>query len=437
MACSLNNRLLIPKNNKQMNRFSLFVLMLAALFWAGCQNDDDDNGCASYEVEWQTPVLIGNINWVFLADESGKILQQARAGSQESYTLSLTGCDRPASLTFLSARTETVNDESSLRDEIVIELTTVLRPPSGLRWDTLAQQPTTDWAIAVANVSSLEDLRWPAENSDVFQGDIFLDPAADLLSFNIQVPEGQPVFLSIRANNETTPRGIWVPSTELGQLSFDYNELLPLTEQGPVGLPNLALWRYFIYGEGPSGQSLVDFPVQPDFVTGEFRPSLPSEGPEGLRMRMEEAREFRSYPYLVHVYDESGLPSLPASFDLLESLSSTDRSGDTLRVSVLDPAPTVYKLELVDYRGIGPWLRWTIYGSPEDMASFVLPDWTEGLENIRQSTLAPGRQTLALLTIKQYGSGAAYEQFVEALFRKDTDWEARQRLVQRTNASQY
>lgn len=419
-----------------MNRFSLFVLMLAALFWTGCQNDDDDNGnCPPYELEWHTPSLQSGENWLFLSDESGTLLSETTVEGQDVYRLSLNDCRETVNVNFLATRMDSVKDGGVLRTETFLELTTILDAPSGLVWDTLAQPPKVKWDIAIANVSSLESLLWPAESKEIFGGDIFLDPAANLLSFSIQVPEGWPAYLTIQANGDAQPRGVWIASAEEGQLTFDYNQLMPLVEQGPVALPNGSNWRFAVHGEGPSGEAMLDYASLPDFVSGAFNAQLPASGPEALRLQAWENRNFQDFAYSVHLSDQAGLANLPAAIQLPASGFSLERAADSLRVRAMSAGPTVYVLELTDYRGPGPWLRWTIYGSPSSMENFVLPNWPMPLEGTRSSLLANGRQTVAVLTAKQYASGATYSQFIEALAAKDTLWESRQGLLQRSNVS--
>lgn len=413
-----------------MNRFSLFFILAAAL-WSGCNKDDDDTqGCTPPEYTWNTPAFEGQGHWFWATDATGEVVSQVEVEGQGSFLLRPEACIEQPSLNLLQI-TSTIAPDSTTRT--VFDLTTLLNAPSGLVWDTLPVKVPATWEIAVEGVTSLEELLWPAERKAVFSGDIFIDPAADLLSFALQVPEGAPAYATVRANEEEAPRYIWVEAAEPGAFSFIYNNLARPEPAAPIGLPNAGNWRYRVFGQGPSGEAILDYSSMPDLVSGSFSPALPASLPNGFRLLAQEENTFEGLPYSANRYNKV-IGTLPGSIPAYGSPSSLERAADTLRIAATGDAPDVYVLQIIDYRGEGPWLRWTIYGTPQDFDELVLPQWPEVFANNRSDLLSSGRQTVALLSARSYDTRPPYGQILEALAGQQANWEAEQGLLERTQA---
>ncbi|MEQ8703036.1 MAG: hypothetical protein RIC19_03905 [Phaeodactylibacter sp.] len=412
-----------------MNRLSL-LLILAIGLWSGCNKDDDDQDCTLPVYTWNTPTFESQGNWFWLTDAGGEIRARTMAESQSSVLLQPESCTEQPNLNFLQITSTAAADNTA---RTVFNLTTLLNAPDGLVWDTLPAPAPVEWEVAVNGVSSLETLLWPAESKEIFGGDIFIDPAADLLSFALQVPEGAPAYATIQANGEGTPRYLWAASANDDAFTFEYNTLPIPVEAGPISLPNTRSWRYRVFGQGPDGEAVLDYSSMPDLVSGSFAPLVPASLPGGFRLLAQEENTFEGLPFSANRYNKI-VGALPGSIPATGAQFNLERAADTLRVSTTGDAPAVYVLQITDYRGEGPWLRWTIYGTPEMFENLVLPQWPEVFANNRSALLGSGRQTLALLSARFYDTRPAYGQIIEAQAQQLPHWEAEQGLLERTRA---
>jgi hypothetical protein len=318
----------------------------------------------------------------------------------------------------------------------VFNLTTVLNAPDGLSWDTLPAPRPEQWEVAVSGVSSLDELLWPAQSKELFTGDIFIDPAADLLSFALQVPEAAPAYATLQANGEAMPRYLWAPAAGPEAFSFDYDALPAPVQAGPIGLPNAGNWRYRVFGLAPNGEAVLDYSSTPDLVSGSFAPLLPASLPDGFRLLAREENTFEGLPFAANRYNKV-VSTLPGSIAASNAIFSMERAGDTLSVSTTGDTPDLYVLRIIDYRGAGPWLNWTIYGTAQDFDRLVLPQWPEVFEANRSALLGNDRQTVALLSARSYDSRPTYGQVLEAIAQQQTHWEAEQGMLERTRAFQF
>lgn len=424
-----------PKSDL-MNRI-LYLFFLIVLL-AACKDEGADENCAPWDIEWQSRAFPGDA-YLWLSGEDGEWQASLKLTPQLNEALATEQCEGPVHLSYLEVRPEVVKEGSNTRTETVYELTTWLDVPTGFSRDTAARAPLREWPVAIGNVSSLQSLIWPEDNLQAFSGNIFLDPAAELLSFAIQVPDTLPAYAFLQANGEALPRYFWVGKAQDSAFVLDYEALPQLMYEAPVQLPNTANWFYEIYGEGENGQALIDFASMPDLVSGSFAPRVPVAGISGFRLKARQVGDYQGWPYAPNAYDRSG-SRIPESVPALPSAPGMARNGDTLQVGLFNgsfEALTAYEVQLVDFRGEGPWLRWTIIGSVEGMARLVLPQWPEALSAARAQLLAPGRQTIALIGAKAYESQPAYQALLEAWMQGDEGWESRQGLTQRTAAQDF
>lgn len=412
-----------------MNRFLLF-LILAVAFWSGCNKDDDSQNCTPPSYSWNTPSFEGQGNWFWAADPQGTVLTSQEVESQGRFMLQTETCTERPSLNFLQFSSTTAADNTN---RTVFNLITMLNAPSGLTRDTLPVAAPVNWEVAVSGVNSLEALLWPAESKEVFNDDIFIDPAADLLSFALQIPEGAPAYATVQANEEATARYLWVEEAAANAFSFEYSNLPSPELVPPVSLPNDGNWRYRVFGQAPFGEAVLDYSSMPDLVSETFSPLLPASLPNGLRLLVQEENTFAGLPYSANRYNKI-VGALPGNVLASDAQFNLGRTVDTLRVSTTGEAPEVYVLQIVDYQGEGPWLRWTIYGTAQDFEFLVLPQWPEVFANNRSVLLGNGRQTVALLSARSYETRPAYAQILEALARPQMNWEAEQGLLERTRA---
>lgn len=412
-----------------MNRYSL-LLILAIGLWSGCNKDDDDQNCTPPAYTWNTPTFEGQGNWLWVTDTSGAIVSRTEAQSQSSVLLQADQCVENPGLNMLHITSATAPDNTA---RTVFNLTTLLRAPDGLIWDTLAAAGPVEWEVAVNSVSELEELLWPAQSKEIFNGDIFIDPAADLLSFALQVPAEAPAYATVQANGEMSPRYLWAPAAEEGAFFFDYNTMPTPVQYGDIGLPNTGNWRYRVFGLAPGGEAVLDYSSMPDLVTGSFNPTIPGSLPGGFRLLAEEENNYEGLPFAANRYNKIA-GTLPGSIPALEVQFNLERASDTLRVSTTGEAPNLYALRIIDYRGAGPWLNWTVYGTAQDFERLVLPQWPEVLAANRSAMLGNGRQTVALLSARSYDTRPTYEQILEAFAGQSVHWEAQQGMLERTRA---
>lgn len=412
-----------------MNRYSL-LLILAIGLWSGCNKDDDEQDCTPPEYTWNTPTFESQGSWLWVTDTSGAVTARTEAESQSSMLLMTEECADHLNLNLLEISSTTAPDNT---DRTVFNLTTILNAPDGLIWDTLPAPRPEQWEVAVGGVSSLDELLWPALSKELFPGDIFIDPAADLLSFALQVPEGAPAYATLQANGEATPRYLWAPAAGPDAFSFDYDALPAPVQAGAIGLPNAGNWRYRVFGLAANGEAVLDYSSMPDLVSGSFNPLLPASLPDGFRLLVQEENTFEGLPFSTNRYNKA-VSTLPGNIPASSATFSMERAGDTLAVSTTGDAPGLYVLRIIDYRGAGPWLNWTLYGTAQDFERLVLPQWPEVFAANRSALLGNGRQTVALLSARSYDSRPAYGQVLEAIARQQTNWEAEQGMLERTRA---
>ncbi len=412
-----------------MNRFSLFLILAVGL-WTGCNKDDNEQDCTPPEYTWNTPTFESEGNWIWITDESGEVIARTEAESQSRVLLTAEQCIERPGLNLLQITSTTAPDNMA---RTVFNLTTLLRAPTGLIWDTLPVPEAREWEVAVSGISELDEVLWPAQSKELFTGDIFLDPAADLLSFALQLPDTFPAYATILANGESTPRYLWTPSAETGAFTFDYPTLPTPVQPGPIGLPNAGNWRYRVFGLAPNGEAVLDYSSMPALVNGSFNPLLPASLPDGFRLLVQEENTFEGLPFAANRYNKV-VSTLPGNIPISGSAFSMERTGDTLSVSTTGDTSDLYVLRIIDYRGAGPWLNWTIYGTAQDFERLILPQWPEVFAANRSALLGNGRQTVALLSARSYDSRPAYGQVLEAITQQQTHWEAEQGMLERTRA---
>lgn len=412
-------------------RVILIAALCTSLFWAGCKEKAEDIVCLPYNAAWQAPAQTGDIAWLFVSDEEGRLLLEEQAEARSVVDIVTEECSDSYTLSFVSVGQETVTDGGNPRQETVYRLTTIVDADRGFRWDTLSLAPLEEWEVSVANITSLERLVWPAERRDVFQGDIVLDPAADVLGFSITARGDEAAYFELSANGALIPRGLFFPSLANNDLSANFNSLLPVFALGEVELPNTANWRYSLYGFTDSTHTLLDYSSQPDLVNGSFVPRASTAASGRYRLQVEEPAFYEELTYNARTYDfiTSGFPiDLPTDFPEY----AYQRKDDQLEIITLGNAPLVYQVRIFDYTGPGPWLDWTIYGTPEALANFKLPDWPESLATQRELLLGEGRATVITIRGKRFRSGVDDRDFLRALSEKNTRWPWEQGLMERT-----
>lgn len=412
-----------------MNPYLLFLILAIGL-WSGCNKDDDDQDCTPPEYTWNTPTFESQGNWLWVTGASGGMVSLTEAQSQSKVLLQAGQCLEKPDLNILQITSATAADSTA---RTVYNITTMLRAPDGLALDTLPVAGPVEWEVAVSSVTELDEVLWPAQSKELFNGDLFIDPAADLLSFALQIPEGAPAYATVQANGEMTPRYLWVPSAEAGAFLFDYSTLPSPVQNGAIGLPNTGLWRYRVFGQAPSGEAVLDYSSMPDLVSGSFEPLVPASLPDGFRLLVEEENTFEGFPFAANRYNKIA-GSLPGSIPAPVVQFNLERTGDTLTVSTTGDAPDLYTLRIIDYQGPGPWLNWTIVGTAADFERLVLPQWPGLLAANRSALLGNGRQTIALLSARTYDTRPAYEQILEAFAQQRAHWEAEQGMLERTRA---
>jgi hypothetical protein len=410
----------------------LFTLLLSfGLLWNGCKDKEEETVCPTYSASWQAPAQAGTLGWLFVSDEEGRLLAEEPASPQSLVEVVTESCSDAYTLSFLSIGPETVDDDGSSRQETVYRLTTVIDAPQGFRWDTLALAPVDEWEVSVANVNSLEQLVWPAERRDIFQGDIVLDPASNTLGFSIPARADEAAYFEIRANQELEPRGLFFPSVSTSSLMADFEQLPTVLGLGEVTLPNTANWRYSLFGLTDSTQTLVDYANQPDLVNGSFIPDAPASGISQFRLRVEQPDFYENLTYSSRTYD-----FVPGSFpiDLPTGFPeyAYQRTNDQIEIITFGNNPVVYQVRIFDYTGPGPWLDWTIYGTPEDLANFRLPDWPSSVATEREQLIGENRPTAINILGKRFQSNTDYQAFLQALASKETRWPWEQGLIERT-----
>jgi hypothetical protein len=425
----------IPK--LKLMKYLAFFALSALVAFSSCQKDDNPgDSCAGMEVIWNNPTPKGNNNWLWLSNENGEILEAIEANNQRRYRFSTTACAEQYNLSFLREYRRPTQVGNQILEITVYELETYLNIPAGLLFDTAVTAAPLR-AIAIEGIQSLEYLSWPAESQGPFSRDLFIDPAANLLSFQIPVPDGQPAFLSIRANGETTARGIWVDAATQNNYSFSYLSLPLLQAQGPVILPNNGNWRYSVRGLGASGSTVLDYSTMPDLVSGQFGAVLPPFSAVRAFQLLAWEVGFRDGFGFMPIYYKKQVNSLPtAIFGPTVDFAVERPERDRISVSVTQGEAQVFQVQFRDdaaSAGTGTRLEWSIFGPPEALANLALPQWpTVALKGIRNGFLDENRRTPLVVTAKSYDSKAPYRQFLEAVARRDADWEASQGLLGRS-----
>lgn len=412
-------------------------MALAALLLVSNCNKNDGGSCSGAEVVFYTPTLPDDNNWLWFSNEKGEVLEVAEVESRDRYRLSTEACAEQYSLSFLQQYRRPALVGNQLVQVEVYELTTYVGIPDGLQFDTLVTAAPLR-AFAVEGIQTVEELLWPAESKEAFDRNIYIDSNADLLSFEIPVPDGQPAFLTIRANGEAETRFIWVDAVDEYNYTFTYSGLQRLIPYGPVSLPNDGSWQYSIRGLGQFGGAVLDYSSTPDLVQFEFGAALPPA--DLFRAFQLTARQlsFRNGMAFYPIHYEKQAPGLPVAipnptFDFNWQHPAPDR----IQVTALQGDFQAVQVQFADNAinaGSGPWLLWTIISSPEALVDYTLPQWPNEVEGIRNTLLAESRNTPVIATAKSYDSKPTYRQFLEATARRDVDWEAAQGLLSRSKA---
>ena len=415
----------------------LTILALAALIaFSSCQKDDDDQEitCGGIEVRWNNPTPRGNNNWLWLSDENGAILEAVEANAQRRYRLSTDACAEQYSVTYLQEYRRLILVGNQMVEVTAYEVETYLAIPDGLQFDTAVTE-TRQLGFAVEGIQSVEEVRWPAESTETFSRDLFIDPVANLLSFLLPITQGQPAFVSIRANGEATPRSIWVDATTQDGYTFVYNTLAQVQSQGPVRLPNNGNWRYEVRGLGAFGSAALDYSSMPALVSEQFSALLPPFGTVRAFQLMAWEESFRNGTSFRPIFYNKQVNSMPASipspnFDFVVQRPARNQ----IAVSVTQGEPQVIQAQFSDpTASAGFYLQWTIVGPPEALANLSLPEWpTPALSVIRAGILEESRNTPLIVTAKAYDSRAPYRQFLEAMTLRNANWEASQGLLARS-----
>ena len=108
------------------------------------------------------------------------------------------------------------------------------------------------------------------------------------------------------------------------------------------------------------------------------------------------------------------------------------RTNDQIEIITFGNNPVVYQVRIFDYTGPGPWLDWTIYGTPEDLASFRLPDWPSSVATEREQLIEGDKPTAIRIMGKRFQSNTDYQAFLQALASKETRWAWEQGLIERS-----
>jgi hypothetical protein len=411
------------------------ALALILALWPGCK-DDDNTTCEPYAASWQLPAKAIDLAWVFISDEDGQLLLEQSAGAQDDADILTEECADARTLSTLTIGSTTVTDDGTPRTETLYQLTTVVDAPNGFDWDTLTLLPLQEWEVTINNVSSLERLFWPAEGRATFQGDIVLDPAADVLGFAFDARGDEAAYFELTANGDGFPKGIFFSRVDSSSLIANYNAAPLIFGLGTVNLPDNNNWQYNLYGEADGAQALLDYPSQPDLVSGSFSPRSPSVGVDRHRLRVNRPTSFNGMAYDALAYDfiPSGFPiTLSNNFPVFDY----QRTGEQLAITTSSDAPLVYEIRIFDYTGPGPWIDWTIYGTPEALSSFLLPDWPSMVAAQRSQLLGAGRSTAIQIRGLQLQSNVTYADFLDALANKNQNWLWEEGLVERSIIADY
>ena len=408
----------------------IFLLMFS--FHFTCNKNDDSGACGKFDARLQAPATPGPSFWILLSDEKGALLDARRAEAAGGYSVSTRECAGRYDFTIIQRREEEVAIGGNPATVAIYEATTFLDVADGLEFDRRdpGQGELRDFSIE--GVQSLELLLWPEESLQSFGRDAFIDQAVQRLSFEIPVYEGDPAFLIIRANGEAENRFLWVNAVDRYSFTFDYGALDRLEPFGPIALPNDAPWRYFVDGVGEFGATRLDYSSLPDQVFFEFGTALPpADTVRAYRLTAREER-FKNGGLFFPVYFEKELPGMPAAIPEPEVDFTLQRnSRESFQANVTEGQPTALALFLHDNAsnaGQGPWLRWSVYGSPEAMADFRLPPWPAELSAARADLLAEGRQTPVIMRAFTYDSQPTYRQFLDARAAREEGWDAQQGL---------
>ncbi len=408
----------------------LFALIFLVSF--GCGNDDESGACGGLEADLTAPAEPGPAYWVFLSDETGKLLSNRKLERGGQHTIATGDCAERYDLTILRQHEETVSVNGAPRVVTIYDIETFTGVSDGMEFDRSGKLPGALRAFTIEGVQSLELLLWPEESLEAFQRDAFLDPAAGILNFEIPVEDSRPAYLILRANGEAENRFIWVNEMNRYNLNFDYGQLGRLAPFGPVSLPNDGVWRFFIDGVGEFGSTRLDYSSLPAQVSFEFGAALPPAGAVQAFRLIVRQEQFINGALFFPIYYEKEVLGLPASIPVPNLDFGRQRTGTAVfQLNVTEGQPTAFALRLADNdinAGAGPWLRWTAYGPPEVMASFRLPEWPAELGTLRAELLDESRATPAFAEALSYDTQPSYQQFLEARAGNEQGWDARQGL---------
>jgi len=404
--------------------------------WPGCR-DGDSTSCEPYSASWQLSATATDLAWVFISDEDGQLVAEQSAEAQDDVDISTEECADAHTLSALTIGSATVNDGGNPRTETLYRLTTVLGAPNGFDWDTLALLPLQEWEVTIGNVTSVERLVWPAERRATFQGDIILDPAADVLGFAINARGDEAAYFELTANSNVMPRAIIFPRIDSSTLSADYSTAPSTSNLGAVNLPDNNDWQYSLYGLVDDAIALMDYPRQPDLVNGSFNPTgLLSSRVDRYRLRVNRPAFYNGIAYDALAYDFS--PSgFPINLTAIPSIIDYQRTDEELSITTPANTPLVYEVRIFDYTGPGPWIDWTIYGTPEALSSFLLPDWPGMVTAQRDQLLGAGRSTAIQIRALQVQSNASYIDFLDALASKNQQWLWEEGLIEWSTITDY
>ncbi|MCG8328182.1 MAG: hypothetical protein MI974_10880 [Chitinophagales bacterium] len=407
----------------------LFFLLAFSLLFIQCNNNDDDqSNCTNYTIGWSTQENeMAETKWLVLTDETGTLIASVKEDEINDLTVDVENCGVRVDVTAFSFEHRSFMVDGQSTEIPVYYLRTFLDVPSGFEIKDQEKTMASNRAIAVEGVNTLEELIWPATNNIDFDGTAFIDPEASLLSFQIEVPERHPAFVRIRANGEAQSRYIWIDSVLQADYTLSYGELPLLQPQGPVILPNDALWNYNIYGQNTLFETRIANPIAPALVMDEFGVLLP-QNQDISTLRTEAfqtafASDGRSYNAYYYSENHSGLPSMITT---IEPNFVIERANEGMSINVSGESLTALEISLQEQNSTDTRLIWTIYGKAEHFEDFTWPAWPESLSSERFSHLTKNSATPIIVNALQYGSSPVYEDFLRAKGQSDNIWETEQ-----------
>lgn len=415
----------------------LFFLLAFSLLFIQCNNNDDDQSdCTNYTIGWSTQENeMAEANWLVLTDETGTLIASVKEDEVNDLTVDVENCGVRVDVTAFSFERRSFMVDGQSTELPVYYLRTFLDVPSGFEIKDQEKTMAGNRAIAVEGVNTLEELIWPATNNTDFDGTAFIDPEASLLSFQIEVPERHPAFVRIRANSEAQSRYIWIDSVLQTDYTLSYEDLPLLQPQGPVILPNDALWNYNIYGQNTLFETRIANPIAPALVMDEFGVLLPqNQDISTLRTEaFQAAFASDSRSYNAYYYSEN-LSGLPGMITTIEPNFVIERADEGISINVSGESLTALEISLQEQNSTDTRLIWTIYGKAEHFEDFIWPAWPESLSNERLNQLIKNSATSIIVNALQYGNDPVYEDFLRAKGQNDDVWESKQGLRARARA---